>query len=81
MTHTGLVPKTQTTLVRNAENGPLLAKWSALWATMPAMLVLSRDALGPKTVTVRIPQVAQLLAVGLSHKNIEGCSAAVVRER
>ena len=48
---------------------------------MPAMLVFSRDALCAESVTVRIPQVAQLLAVGLSHENIEGCSAAVVRER
>lgn len=81
MTHVGLAPKLQTTSLESAGNARMLARWSALWATMPAMLVFSRDALCAESVTVRIPQVAQLLAVGLSHENIEGCSAAVVRER
>ena len=49
--------------------------------TMPTMLVLPGDVLGPKTVTVRIPQVPQLLAVGLSHEDVKGGSAAVVRKR
>ena len=48
---------------------------------MPTMLVLPGDVLGPKTVTVRIPQVPQLLAVGLSHEDVKGGSAAVVRKR
>ena len=33
----GLVPKTQTTSVKNVENGLLLVRWSALWANRQLM--------------------------------------------
>ena len=74
------MPKLQTTSAKNAENGALWAKCLHFGPNYAGNAGYLRDALGAETVTVRIPQVPQLLAVRLSHENIEGCGAAVVRE-
>ena len=38
----GVVPKVQTTSVKNAENGQLLARWSAFWAQVCLLWVTAR---------------------------------------